>query len=84
MWSPATNPEPGELSVVAYVTTLRQIYSGNHMEQERETFEQLRQSFEELDDAACRRAAERMQAGERAQAAIAQESVMLQLVRCYN
>ena len=54
------------------------------MEQERETFEQLRQSFEELDDAACRRAAERMEAGERAQAAFAQESVMLQLVRCYN
>ncbi|MBJ7607592.1 hypothetical protein [Candidatus Dormiibacter inghamiae] len=54
------------------------------MEQERETYDQLRRSFGELDEAACRRAAERVQAGERPQAAFAQESVMVQLVRCYN
>ncbi len=54
------------------------------MEQERESFDQLRRSFAELDEAACRRAAERVQAGERPQAAFAQESVMVQLLRCYN
>ncbi len=54
------------------------------MEQERETDDQIRSRFQELDDAACRRAAERVRAGERPQAAFAQESVMLQIVRCYN
>ena len=41
-------------------------------------------SFPELDEAACLRAEARMAAGAEAQAAYAQESVMLQMVRAYN
>ncbi len=51
---------------------------------EEENFEQADQRFPELDDAARRRARERVAAGAEAQAALAQESVMLQLVKAYN
>ena len=53
-------------------------------EHEEENFEQADQRFPELDDAARRRARERVAAGAEAQAALAQESVMLQLVKAYN
>jgi hypothetical protein len=49
-----------------------------------ESFEQVRGRFPELDEPARRRAAERMAAGEKAQAAFAQESVILHIVRAYN
>lgn len=49
-----------------------------------ESFESVGERFPELDDAARRRVAVRMAAGADAQAAFAQESVMLQLVRAYN
>ena len=51
---------------------------------EEENFEQADQRFPELDDAARRRARERVAAGAEAQAALAQESVMLHLVKVYN
>jgi hypothetical protein len=51
---------------------------------EDESFEQADERFPELDDAARRRARERVAAGAEAQAALAQESVMLQLVKAYN
>lgn len=51
---------------------------------ENETVEQVKRRFPELDEAASRRAAERVAAGEKAQAAFASESVTLQLVRAYN
>jgi hypothetical protein len=51
---------------------------------EYETFEQVKGRFTELDEAARRRAAERVKAGEKAQAALADESVAIQLVRAYN
>lgn len=54
------------------------------MEQDSETVEQVRRRFTELDEAAGRRADERMKAGEQPQSAFAQESVMLQMVRAYN
>lgn len=49
-----------------------------------ETFEAVGERFPELDEAARRRAAARMAAGASAHAAMAQESVVLQLVRAYN
>lgn len=49
-----------------------------------ETFEQMRERFPELDDAARHRVAARMAAGAEAHAAFAAESVMLQMVRVYN
>ena len=49
-----------------------------------ETFEQVAERFPELDDAAQQRAAARISAGAEAQAAFAQESVILHLVRVYN
>jgi ABC-type branched-subunit amino acid transport system ATPase component len=52
--------------------------------EDRESFEQVTRRFPELDEAARRRAAERMAAGEKAQAAFAQESVILHMVRAYN
>lgn len=52
--------------------------------QRSETFEQMRERFPELDEAARRRVAARMAAGAEAQAAFAEESVMLQMVRVYN
>ena len=54
------------------------------MGHDEENFEQADQRFPELDDAARRRARERVAAGDEAQAALAQESVMLQLVKAYN
>ena len=54
------------------------------MEQDRESAEAVGARFPELDDAARRRAAARMEAGTEAHAAFAQESVVLQLVRVYN
>jgi hypothetical protein len=52
--------------------------------EEGETFEQVIGRFPELDEPARRRAAERMAAGETAQAAFALESVILHMVRAYN
>ena len=52
--------------------------------EDRESFEQVTRRFPELDEPARRRAAERMAAGEKAQAAFAQESVILHMVRAYN
>jgi hypothetical protein len=49
-----------------------------------ETFEQVGERFPELDDAARRRAAVRTAAGADAHAALAHESVVLQLTRVYN
>jgi hypothetical protein len=49
-----------------------------------ETFEEARRRFPELDDAARQRAAARMAAGAEAHAALAQESILLNLVRAYN
>ncbi len=49
-----------------------------------ESFEAMGARFPELDEAARLRAAVRMAAGADAHAALAQESVMLQLVRAYN
>ena len=54
------------------------------MDQERESADVVGARFPELDDAARRRAAARMEAGTEAHAAYAQESVVLQLVRAYN
>ena len=51
---------------------------------ERESFEQVTGRFPELDEPARQRAADRMAAGEQAQAAFAQESVILHIVRAYN
>jgi len=50
----------------------------------KETFEQVGERFPELDEAARRRAAARMAAGADAHAALAHESVVLQLTRVYN
>ena len=52
--------------------------------EEGETFDQVTGRFPERDEPACRRAADRMAAGEKAQAAFAQESVILHMVRAYN
>jgi ABC-type branched-subunit amino acid transport system ATPase component len=52
--------------------------------EEKESVEQVTQRFPELDEPARRRAADRMAAGEKAQAAFAQESVILHMVRAYN
>lgn len=49
-----------------------------------ESFESVGARFPELDEAARLRAAVRTAAGADAHAALAQESVMLQLVRAYN
>lgn len=49
-----------------------------------ESFESVGERFPELDEAARRRAAVRTAAGADAHAALAHESVMLQLVRAYN
>jgi hypothetical protein len=49
-----------------------------------EEFAKASQAFPELDDAARRRAQERATAGADAHAALAQESVMLNMVRAYN
>ena len=54
------------------------------VEHQDEDFEQADRRFPELDDAARRRARERVAAGVEAQAALAQESVMLQLMKAYN
>lgn len=51
---------------------------------EEENFEQADQRFPELDDAARRRARDRVAAGVQPQAALAQESVMQHLVKAYN
>jgi len=51
---------------------------------EAESLEAAVERFPELDEAARRRAAARMAAGAEAHAALAQESVVLQLVRVYN
>jgi len=49
-----------------------------------ESFEAVGRRFPELDEAARRRAALRTAAGVDAHAALAAESVLLQLVRAYN
>jgi hypothetical protein len=54
------------------------------VEHEDENFDQADQRFPELDEPARRRARERVAAGVEAQAALAQESVMLHLVKAYN
>lgn len=54
------------------------------MNQEQETLEQAGRRFPELDDAARRRAAHRMAAGAEPHAALAAESVILQMLRVYN
>lgn len=54
------------------------------MKQDEESFEQAGQRFPELDEAARLRAREQVAAGVEAQAALAQESVMQQIVRSYN
>ncbi len=54
------------------------------MGKDEETLEQVSRRFTELDDAARRRAAERSAAGADPHAALAQESVMLAMVRVYN
>jgi hypothetical protein len=51
---------------------------------ERESVEAVGLRFPELDDAARRRAADRMAAGAEPHAAFAHESVMLHLVGAYN
>ena len=51
---------------------------------EEESFETAGERFPELDDAARRRARERTASGVRAHAALAQESVILHLMRAYN
>jgi hypothetical protein len=51
---------------------------------DRDAEERVSEHFPELDDAARRRAADRMAAGAEPHAAFAQESVMLQLMRAYN
>jgi hypothetical protein len=53
-------------------------------QEQKEAFEEARRSFPELDDAARQRAAARMAAGAEAHAALAQESVLQNLVRAYN
>ena len=52
--------------------------------EDRESLEQVTRRFSELDEPARRRAAERMAPGEKPQAAFAQESVILHMVRAYN
>jgi hypothetical protein len=54
------------------------------MRYEEENFEQADKRFPELDEAARRRARARIADGVEAQAALAQESVMTQLVKAYN
>ena len=54
------------------------------MKYDEESFDQADERFPELDDAARRRARERVAAGVEVQAALAQESVILHLVRAYN
>lgn len=55
------------------------------MNQQRpESFEEASRGFPELDEAARRRAEQRTAAGQEAQAALAHESVMQNLVRAYN
>lgn len=49
-----------------------------------ESFESVGARFPELDEAARRRAAVRTAAGADAHAALAEESIVLQLVRAYN
>jgi hypothetical protein len=58
--------------------------TGGREASERESLEAVGARFPELDDAARRRAAVRMEAGAEPHAAFAQESVALQLVRAYN
>ncbi|HEX6489219.1 MAG TPA: hypothetical protein VF137_10185 [Candidatus Dormibacteraeota bacterium] len=53
-------------------------------QEQTEEFAKASQAFPELDDAARKRAEERTAAGAEAHAALAQESVMLNLVRAYN
>ncbi len=50
----------------------------------REAFEEASRSFPELDEPARRRAEQRTAAGQEPQAALAHESVVLNLVRAYN
>jgi hypothetical protein len=52
--------------------------------EQKEELEEARKRFPELDDAARRRAAERMAAGAEAHAALAQEAVLEGLIRAYN
>ena len=51
---------------------------------ERETFEQLMSRYPEMDEAARRRAANRIAAGADAVAALNDEAILSQLVRAYN
>jgi hypothetical protein len=53
-------------------------------EEHKEAFEEARRRFPELDDAARQRAVARMAAGAEAHAALAQESVLQNLVRAYH
>jgi hypothetical protein len=53
-------------------------------QEQKEEFAKASQRFPELDDAARRRAEARAAAGTEAHAALAQESVMLNMVRAYN
>ena len=57
---------------------------GAKEEERARAFEEASRGFPELDDAARRRARQRTAAGAEPQAALAQESVMLNLVRAYN
>ena len=52
--------------------------------EDKESFEQAGQRFPELDDAARRRARQQVADGADAQAALARESVLQQLVQTYN
>jgi hypothetical protein len=52
--------------------------------EDKESFEQAGQRFPELDDAARRRARQQVADGADAQAALAWESVLQQLVQTYN
>lgn len=54
------------------------------MKSDQETFDQADERFPELDEGARLRAREQVAAGAEAQAALAQESVIQQLVRAYN
>lgn len=52
--------------------------------QESESFEQARQRFSDLDEAARRRAAERVAAGAPPNVALADATVQMQITRVYN
>jgi hypothetical protein len=52
--------------------------------QEQDTFEAARDRFPELDEDGRRRAAERIAAGADAHAALADETLLMQMVHAYN